>query len=309
MEFNHIPVLLEDCLDNLQIKENGIYIDGTAGGAGHSAEILKRIPKGKLIGFDKDKEAITVSNERLKKIGNNFHLINKDFSNFDEELNKLEIDKVDGILLDLGVSSYQLDNAERGFSYMVDSPLDMRMDRNQELSAYEIVNNYDEKHLEKILFEYGEESNAKSIVKRIIQSRQINPITTTIQLTKIIQSAFPAKVIRQKIVSKKTFQAIRIEVNGELTRLENTINKMVDRLKIGGRMCVISFHSLEDRIVKKAFKLLSTNCICPPSAIICVCGHKATVKLINKHPIIASESELNTNKRANSAKLRVIERI
>ncbi len=307
MEFKHKSVMLDECLDNLDIKPNGIYVDGTLGGAGHSSEILKRLITGKLIGIDKDGDAIAVSSKRLSEISSNFQVVRDDFKNFTNILDRLSIEKVDGVLLDLGVSSYQVDNSERGFSYRFDSKLDMRMNRDQVLSAYEVVNNYPYDKLVKILFDYGEENFAKRIASNIVETRTITPIETTGQLVKLIESAYPKKLLYSGgSVAKKTFQAIRIEVNGELDRLKEVLYEIVDRLKPNGRLCVITFHSLEDRIVKNVFKDLATDCICPPSAIICVCNHKATVKILSKKPIIACEEELNNNKRSQSAKLRVV---
>ena len=307
MEFKHISVMLDEVLEGLNIKEDGIYVDGTLGGAGHSSEILKRLKTGRLIGIDKDSDAIAASTKRLSTISNNFTIVKDDFKNFGDILDRLSVEKVDGVLLDLGVSSYQLDNSERGFSYRFDSRLDMRMNRDQGLSAYEVVNNYSEEKLVKILFDYGEEKFARKIAANICRERQKAPIETTGQLVKLIESAYPKKLLYSGgSVAKQTFQAIRIEVNGELDRLKEVLYDIVDRLNEGGRLCVITFHSLEDRIVKNVFKELSTDCVCPPSAIICVCNHKASVKILSKKPIIAGEEELKNNKRSQSAKLRVV---
>ena len=307
MEFKHISVMLDEVLEGLNIKEDGIYVDGTLGGAGHSSEILKRLKTGRLIGIDKDSDAIAASTKRLSTISNNFTIVKDDFKNFGDILDRLSVEKVDGVLLDLGVSSYQLDNSERGFSYRFDSRLDMRMNRDQGLSAYEVVNNYSEEKLVKILFDYGEEKFARKIAANICRERQKAPIETKGQLVKLIESAYPKKLLYSGgSVAKQTFQAIRIEVNGELDRLKEVLYDIVDRLNEGGRLCVITFHSLEDRIVKNVFKELSTDCVCPPSAIICVCNHKASVKILSKKPIIAGEEELKNNKRSQSAKLRVV---
>lgn len=308
-EYKHIPIMLNDCLNNLDIKEDGIYVDGTLGGAGHSQEILKRIPKGHLIGIDKDDDALNVSKERLSKIGNNFTLVKGDHKNIKNIIHSLGYEKVDGILLDLGISSYQIDNKERGFSYIGNGLLDMRMDKTQELTAEYIVNNYSENDLLKILYEYGEENFAKSIVYNIIKERSIKQITTTTELSDIIKKSIPMKFQKNGNPCKKTFQALRIEVNGELIDLKNTLTDCIDILNPKGRICVITFHSLEDRIVKNAFSLESTNCICSPKLPICVCNHKARIKLITKKPLEPSESEQETNSRSKSAKLRVVERI
>lgn len=310
MEFSHIPVMLNECLDGLKIKSDGIYFDGTLGGAGHSSEILKRLTTGKLVATDKDDDALKVSTERLKKISNNFVTVKSDFKNFDKVLDDLNIEKVDGVLLDLGVSSYQLDNAERGFSYSHDAPLDMRMDRSSNLTAEMVVNDYEPEKLVKIFYEYGEEPFAKDIVKNIVKFREQKRITSTKTLSDIIKQSIPKKFqIAKGNPSKRVFQAIRIEVNGELAGLYDAINAMIKRLNVGGRIAIITFHSLEDRIVKDAFKLNATNCICPKNIPICICGHKATVSLVNKKPITASEMELESNSRSASAKLRIAEKI
>ena len=311
MEFKHKSVMLNECIAELNIKPDGIYFDGTVGGAGHSSEILKRLNhNGLLIATDKDDDALAVSRERLCKISPNFILVKSDFKNFVEVLNAQKVDKVDGILLDLGVSSYQLDTAQRGFSYMKNAKLDMRMDQTSNLTAFEVVNNYPAEKLEKILFTYGEEKFAKSIVKNIVEHRQNSPIEDTKTLSDIIKQSIPKKVAMQKgNPCKKTFQAIRIEVNGELDGLEKCIATMIDHLKTGGRIVILTFHSLEDRIVKESFKLASTNCICSKNIPVCVCGHKASVRIVNKKPIVATKQELEENSRSQSAKLRVAERI
>lgn len=310
MEFKHIPVMLNECIDGLSIKSDGIYFDGTLGGAGHSSEILKRLTRGKLIATDKDDDALKISTERLKKISDNFVTVKSDFKNFDTVLDNLGIEKVDGILLDLGVSSYQLDNAERGFSYSHDAPLDMRMDRSSKLTAEMVVNDYEPEKLIKIFYEYGEEPFAKEITKNIVEFRRHTRITTTKMLSDIIKQSIPKKFqIVKGNPSKRAFQAIRIEVNGELAGLYDAINAMIKRLNVGGRIAIITFHSLEDRIVKDAFRLNATNCICPKNIPICICGHKASVSLVNKKPITASLAELKSNSRSASAKLRIAEKI
>ena len=306
-EFKHTPVLLNECLDGLNINPEGIYVDGTFGGGGHSSEILKKLTTGKLIGIDKDLVAI---NNAKEKYGDNPKLVivHDDFKNFKNIIKNLGISKVDGILLDLGVSSYQLDTANRGFSYRFDSDLDMRMNQDQDLTAKIVVNSYSKEDLEKILFNYGEEPFAKKIVAQIIKRRQEKEIQTTKELVEIIESAVFKKYANRS-VSTKTFQAIRIEVNKELEGLFEVLEDMINSLNVGGRLAVITFHSLEDRIVKNVFKKHSSNCICDKSSPICVCNHKAEVELVNKKPIIASSEELKDNKRSSSAKLRVVEKI
>ncbi len=311
MEFSHVSVMLRECIDGLDIKSDGIYVDGTVGGAGHSIEIVKRLSdKGRLIAVDKDSEALKASKERLNDYLDKVTFVHDDYKNLIANLDMLGIDRVDGILLDLGVSSPQLDNAERGFSYMKDAPLDMRMDRDQTLTAYEVVNNFEESDIARILFEYGEEKLSRVIAKNIVRQRERKPIETTLELAKIVEDSYPAKT-RWKFghPAKRTFQAIRIQVNGELSRLEEAVTEMARRLKKGGRMAVITFHSLEDRIVKSAFKQLSLACTCPPDFPVCVCGKVQEVELVNKKPIVASEEELERNPRSQSAKLRIIERL
>lgn len=310
MEFKHTPIMLFECLDGLDIKPNGIYFDGTLGGAGHSSKILKKLKTGKLVATDKDEEALAVATERLSKISNNFVAVKSDFKQFDKVLDDLKIDKIDGVLLDLGVSSYQLDNAQRGFSYVADARLDMRMDKSSALTAEDVVNDYSAEALTKIFYEYGEETFTKEIVKNIVKFREKERITTTKQLADIIKMSVPKKVqIAKGNPCKKVFQAIRIEVNGELANLYDTICKMIDRLKVGGRIAIITFHSLEDRIVKDAFKFCATDCICPKNIPVCVCHHKAKVKLVTKKPILPSETEQKENTRSTSAKLRIAEKI
>ncbi len=310
MEFAHIPVMLNECIDALNIKSDGIYVDGTVGGAGHSIEIVKRLGEGRLIAVDKDEEALLAAGERLHDYRHKVEFVHDDYKNLINDLDMMGIDKVDGILLDLGVSSYQLDNADRGFSYMKDAPLDMRMDRGQYLTAFNVVNEFSVNELTKILYDYGEEKLARRIAENIVKQREKETISTTLQLAKIVEESYPAKT-RWKFghPAKRTFQAIRIQVNGELQELDKAITEMARRLKKGGRMAVITFHSLEDRIVKSAFKQLSLACTCPPDFPVCVCGKVQEVELVNKKPIVASEQELNINSRSQSAKLRVVERL
>lgn len=310
MEFKHTPIMLNDVISGLNIKPTGVYFDGTLGGAGHSKEILKRLDGGLLIGCDKDTEALQVSEKRLNEINSHFKLVHDDYKNFKQILTNLNIEKVDGILLDLGVSSYQLDNEERGFSYRFNSPLDMRMDRSKNLTAKDIINTYSQKQLEHIFFSYGEEPFSKQVAKNIVLNRQIKPIETTFELVEIIKKSMPEKVLRSKgHPAKRIFQAIRIEVNGELKDLEQTIYDMIDGLSIGGRIAIITFHSLEDRIVKNAFKFCATDCICSKEIPVCVCNHKASLKLVNKKPIEASKQEQEDNPRSTCAKLRIAEKI
>lgn len=311
MEFAHIPVMLNECLEGLNIKADGTYVDGTVGGAGHSIEIVKRLSEnGRLICVDKDEDALKAAGERLAPYKDRVTFIHDDYKNLVNELDSIGVGKVDGILLDLGVSSYQLDNAERGFSYMKDAPLDMRMDRSQRISAHEVVNGYTESELARILFDYGEEKLARQIARNIVRARSEKPIESTLELAKIVEDTYPAKT-RWKFghPAKRTFQAIRIEVNDELSSLGEAVTAMARRLEKGGRMAVITFHSLEDRIVKSAFKELSLACTCPPDFPVCVCGKVQEVELVNKKPITASEEELENNSRSQSAKLRVIEKL
>ena len=309
MEFSHIPVMLEQCLEGLDIKPDGIYCDGTAGGAGHSKEIAKRLDAdkgGRLIAIDRDPEAVATATERLK--GLPAQVVKGNYSEIDEIFENLGIDGADGILLDLGVSSYQLDNAERGFSYHNDAPLDMRMS-GEGLSARDVVNDYSYESLSRIIFEYGEEKFAGSIARKIIQAREKKPVETTLELAEIIKSAVPQKVRREKNPCKKTFQAIRIEVNSELEHLSIALDKAFDVLNVGGRLCIITFHSLEDRLVKQRFAGFCKGCICPPDFPQCVCGRTPRGKLVNRKPIMADENELEKNNRSRSAKLRIIEKI
>lgn len=309
MEFKHKPVLLNEVIEGLNIKENGVYVDCTMGGGGHSSEILKRLKNGKLIGFDRDIEAVNVCKQKFKE-NKNVSIIHSNYKNAVQILKEKGINELDGLLIDLGVSSYQIDNGERGFSFLHDGRLDMRMDSSQELDAYYVVNNYKREDLIKILYEYGEEDNARRIVDNIVKAREIKPIETTFELKDIIEASFPKKIIYGKGgVSKKTFQAIRIEVNGELEGLKECLVGFIDMLKPEGRIAVLTFHSLEDRIVKNVFKDASTDCICPPKTPVCICGHKRKGFCVNKKPIIASEEELKKNSRSSSAKLRVLEKL
>lgn len=306
--FEHTPVMLNECINGLNIKPNGIYVDGTLGGAGHSLRIVEKLKDGKLIAIDKDDTALEVSKERLKNF-NNVVFVKSDFKNFKNIMEEKNILGVDGILLDLGVSSYQIDTPERGFSYRFDGKLDMRMDTKSGITAFDVVNNYSESELARIIYTYGEESFSRLIAKKIVEERKKHPIETTMQLKEIIENAIPKKFHGQGSPCKKTFQAIRIEVNNELGNLDVVLKDMVEKLNKGGRLAVITFHSLEDRIVKNVFKELSTNCICDKSIPICVCNHKASVVLVNKKPITASSAELKINKRSSSAKLRIVEKI
>lgn len=307
MEFKHIPVMLNEVIEGLNISGKGTYVDGTLGGAGHSTEIAKRA--GKLISIDRDEDAIKVSSERLKKF-KNVTIVKNNFFNIKEVLNTQNVEAVDGILLDLGVSSYQLDNQERGFSYNGDAPLDMRMDRTQKLSAKEVLNTYEEADLSRIIRDYGEENFARQIAKNIVKARQEKPIETTGELKQIIEQSIPAKMrFKWGVPYKRTFQAIRIEVNGELEELKQAVMDAFDCLKAGGRLAIITFHSLEDRIVKHAFNELCEGCICKEYSPICICGRTPKGKLINKKPITATEEELQNNSRSASAKLRIIEKL
>lgn len=310
MEFKHVSVLLEECLQGLDIKEDGIYVDCTLGGAGHSSHILERLSsKGLLIGIDQDKDALKAAGEKLKN-AENVKFVHDNFYNIDSILEKLGIPKVDGILMDLGVSSYQLDQGERGFSYMKDAPLDMRMNQDNEFSAYEIINNYKMEDIHRIIRDYGEEKFAKRIAIFITERRAIKPIETTFELVEIIKAAIPAKARREgPHPAKRTFQAIRIEVNGELKILNKAIEDGVNRLNKGGRMAIISFHSLEDRIVKLKYRDLANPCKCPREFPICICGKEPLVKLTSRKAIEPSVEEVNENPRSRSAKLRVLERI
>ncbi|HAQ40275.1 MAG TPA: 16S rRNA (cytosine(1402)-N(4))-methyltransferase [Clostridiales bacterium] len=309
MDYNHTSVLLDESIEGLNIKADGIYVDATLGGGGHTREMLKRVTTGKVIGIDQDDYAIERATEELKDY-KNFTAVRNNFSNINEILDNLSIEKIDGILFDLGVSSFQLDIPERGFSYNNDMPLDMRMDKNQTTTARHIVNGYEEHELSRILWEYGEEKWAARIAKFIVQERENEFIETTGQLVSIIKKAIP-KQVRQEgsHPAKRTFQAIRIEVNRELEILENTIKGAVDRLNAGGRICVITFHSLEDRIVKNTYVDLNKDCICPPEFPKCTCDHRRKLKIITRKPIVPTEDEVTENHRAHSAKLRIGERV
>ncbi|SFC95808.1 16S rRNA (cytosine(1402)-N(4))-methyltransferase RsmH [Clostridium uliginosum] len=310
MEFKHVSVLLNECIDALDIKESGIYVDCTLGGAGHSSHILEHLSKeGLLIGIDQDSDALKAAKERLKDF-DNVKYVHRNFYNIDSILENLDIPKVDGILMDLGVSSYQLDEGERGFSYMKDAPLDMRMNRDDDFSAYEIVNTYSEEKLYKIIKDYGEERFAKRIANCIVNRRIEKPVETTMELVDIIKAAIPAKARREgPHPAKRTFQAIRIEVNSELQILNKTIEDGVSRLNSGGRMAIITFHSLEDRIVKLKFRELQNPCTCPREFPICACGKTPSVKLISRKGIEPTKEEVEENPRSRSAKLRVIEKL
>ena len=308
MEFKHISVLLNQCINGLNIKEDGIYVDGTLGGAGHSSEILKKLSSnGTLIGIDRDEEALSVVKERLKEYKNVIY-VHGNHDDIKEILTDLNICKVDGILLDLGVSSYQLDEAERGFSYTKDAPLDMRMDKTNDLTAEYIVNNYTQEKLFQIIYEYSEEKFSKSIAKKICEYRKNKEIKTTKELAEIIESAIPGFAKKDGHPAKRTFQAIRIEVNDEIRPLYNTIRNCIDVLNPGGRLCVITFHSLEDRAVKDAFVDAQGKCTCPSDLPYCVCGYKSLGKLLSKKPILPTQDEITNNSRAKSAKLRIFER-
>ena len=306
MEFNHKSVLLHEAVDGLAIKDNGIYVDGTMGGAGHSLEIIKKIgKKGLLIGIDRDEEAICVAKERLKEFSN-VRYVHDNHDNIENILENLGIEKVDGILLDLGVSSYQLDERNRGFSYIGEAELDMRMDRSQDLTAKKVVNTYSEEDLARIIWEYGEEKYSRKIAKNICEVRREKTIETTMELVKIVEDSVPRTSDGHP--AKRTFQAIRIEVNDEISPLYNTVKKSINCLNSGGRLCIITFHSLEDRAVKNAYIDCSGKCTCPPGLPYCVCGSKSYGKIITKKPILPSEEEMKENSRSKSAKLRIFEK-
>ena len=311
MEFEHKSVLLYETVDKLNIKPDGIYVDGTLGGGGHSYEIAKRLSGGgRLIGIDQDEDAIKAAGKRLEPYMDRVTIVRNNYCNMDKVLDELGIDKVDGIMLDLGVSSYQLDAADRGFTYNVDTALDMRMDQRQEITAKDIVNEYSEFDLYRIIRDYGEDRFAKNIAKHIVAARQEKPIETTFELNDIIKAAIPMKVrATGGHPSKRTYQAIRIELNKELEVLEDSIDMMIDRLKPEGRLCIITFHSLEDRIVKIRFKNNENPCICPPSFPACVCGKVPKGRVITRKPIVPTDEEINENSRSKSSKLRVFERV
>ncbi len=307
--FSHVSVLLSECMDALCIKPDGIYIDGTAGGGGHSHEIASHLTTGKLIALDRDMSAVAAAGARLAEFGEHAQVVHSNFSEMAQVCRELGIDGIDGVLLDLGVSSYQLDTADRGFSYMADAPLDMRMNREDTLDAYAVVNTYTEQQLKKIIYDYGEERFAPRIAQRIVQEREKQPIRTTGELVSIIKAAMPAAAKEGgHHPAKRTFQAIRIEVNGELSVIEPTIRDAVSLLKPGGRIAIITFHSLEDRLVKQTFASLASGCICPRDFPVCVCGKKPLVDIISRKPILPGVQELEVNPRSRSAKLRVAEK-
>ena len=310
MEFKHYSVLLNETIENLNIKPDGIYMDGTLGGAGHSSIIASKLgDNGRLIGIDQDENAIEAATKRLEPFKDKVIIVRDNYVNFKKVLDDCNIDKVDGIVLDLGVSSYQLDTVERGFTYNVDTPLDMRMDNRQLMTARDIVNDYSENDLYRIIRDYGEDRFAKNIAKHIVAQRAKKPIETTFELNDIIKASIPAKVrATGGHPSKRTYQAIRIELNKELDVLENSIDDMIDRLNVGGRLCIITFHSLEDRIVKVKFKNAENPCTCPPEFPMCVCGKKSKGRVVSRKPILPSDKELEENSRSKSAKLRVFEK-
>ncbi len=309
-EFHHISVLLQECINGLAIRPDGVYIDGTLGGAGHSSQIAKRLTTGRLIGIDRDPVALTAAGERLAGYKNNVTLVHSNFCEMAQVVKDLGLSGVDGILLDLGVSSPQLDDGARGFSYMVDAPLDMRMNNRDALSAYQVVNTWSQEELKRILFTYGEERYAPLIAAAICRRRDVSPIETTLELVDVIRSAMPAQALREKQhPAKRSFQAIRIAVNDELGSVEKAMAAAIPLLNPGGRLAVITFHSLEDRIVKNAMAEAAKGCTCPPNFPVCVCGKKPLVKLISRKPIVASSEELEVNPRSRSAKLRICEKI
>lgn len=309
MEFNHYSVMLRETIENLNIKEDGLYVDGTLGGGGHAFEVCKKLTNGHFYGIDQDDAAICAAGERLSVYGDKVTIIRNNYCNMKAALAEIGVTKVDGIVLDLGVSSYQLDTEERGFSYRFDAQLDMRMDRRQTLTAKDIVNGYSEMELFRIIRDYGEDTFAKNIAKHIVKAREKKEIETTGELNEIIKAAIPAKMRQNGHPSKKTFQAIRIECNRELEVLKNALDDLVDLLNPGGRLCIITFHSLEDRIVKTAFRNKENPCTCPPEFPVCVCGAKSVGKVISRKPILPSKEELEVNSRSKSAKLRVFEKI
>ncbi len=310
MEFSHVPVMLQPCIDALNIKPDGIYVDGTLGRAGHSREIAKRLTTGRLICIDRDQAALDAAPGRLEGLMDRVTLVHGNFGDLTDLLDGLSVDKVDGMLFDLGVSSPQLDDASRGFSYMQDAPLDMRMDQTGALSAYEVVNQWPEEELKRILWRYGEERYAPAIARNIVQKRADKPIETTLELVDIIKGAMPGAALREKQhPAKRSFQAIRIAVNDELGAVETMVSGAVPRLNVGGRLAIISFHSLEDRIVKTGMAEFAKGCTCPPDFPVCVCGKTPQIRLTPRKPIVADEEELKINPRARSAKLRVAEKL
>ena len=309
-EFHHVSVLLDECIDGLNIRPDGIYVDGTLGGAGHSCQIAARLTTGRLIGIDRDPVALKAAGERLAPFGDRVTLVHSNFCEIAKVLDNLEIEGVDGILLDLGVSSPQLDDSQRGFSYMVDAPLDMRMNNGDSLTAEEIVNTWSYEELRRILFDYGEERYAPQIAANICRVRETKPIKTTLELVDVIRASMPAFALREKQhPAKRSFQAIRIAVNDELGAVHQVMDAAIPKLNPGGRLAIITFHSLEDRIVKNGMADAAKGCICPPNFPVCVCGKKPQVRLVNRKPIISGEEELERNPRARSAKLRVCEKI
>ena len=309
-EFYHISVLLQECIDGLAIKPDGIYVDGTLGGAGHSGQIARRLEKGLLVGIDRDPVALKAAGERLAPFGERVKLVHSNFCEMAQVLENLGISGVDGILLDLGVSSPQLDDGSRGFSYMADAPLDMRMNGEDSLTAYEVVNSWPYEELKRILYDYGEERYAPQIASAICRRRENTPVKTTLELVDIIRSAMPPAALREKQhPAKRSFQAIRIAVNDELGAVEQAMKAAIPLLNPGGRLVIITFHSLEDRIVKNAMAEAAKGCTCPPNFPVCVCGKKPKVKLITKKPITASDEELEVNPRSRSAKLRICEKL
>lgn len=310
MEFKHFSVMLNETAEGLNIKPNGVYVDGTMGGGGHSYEILSRGDDVRLIGIDRDIEAIHASEQRLREFESRFLAVNENFSRIKSVLKRLEIEKIDGAVLDLGVSSYQIDNEERGFSYMHDAKLDMRMDRTSPKSAYDVINGYSVSELTRIFYEYGEEKWSKRIAEFIEEKRKKGPVKTTGELVEIIKAAVPQGARKEgSHPAKRVFQAVRIEVNGELSILKSALEDFLDVLNPGGRLCVITFHSLEDRIVKRVFADKAKGCKCPPEFPVCVCGGKPEIKIITKKPVLPSEEELKINSRSKSAKLRIAEKI
>lgn len=309
MEFKHKSVLLNETIDGLNIKPDGIYVDGTLGGGGHAYEVCRRLgEKGSIVGIDQDAAAIEAASARLKDFGEKVTIVRSNYCDMKSKLHELGIDKVDGIVLDLGVSSYQLDTAERGFSYREDAPLDMRMDTRQKMTARDIVNDYTEADLYRVIRDYGEDKFAKNIAKHIVQARAVKPVETTAELSEIIRASIPMKFQKKSgHPAKRTFQAIRIELNRELDVLRDSLDDVIDLLNPGGRLCIITFHSLEDRIVKSAFRKNENPCTCPPDFPVCVCGKKSKGSIITKKPILPSEEELEYNSRSKSAKLRIFE--
>ena len=308
MDFAHYSVLLAETIEELHVKPEGIYVDGTLGGGGHALEVCRRLTTGHLYGIDQDCSAVRAAGERLAAFRERVTVIRDNYRNMRAALGQEGVESADGILLDLGVSSYQFDSQERGFSYRFDAPLDMRMDQRQELTAGEIVNNYSESELYRIIRDYGADRFAKNIAKHIVRTRALRPIRTTFELNEIIRAAVPAKMRRDGHPSRQTFQALRIECNGELEALESSLEDFIDILKPGGRLCIITFHSLEDRIVKNIFRKNESPCTCPPEFPVCVCGKVSKGTVVTRKPIVPTEKELEENSRSRSAKLRVFEK-